>query len=31
MKTREPGKGFKIGKCLGKLSKAIDKLYYLCY
>lgn len=30
MKTREPGKAFKIGKCLGKISKAIDKLHYLC-
>lgn len=31
MKTREPGIAFKVGKCLGKISEEIDKLYYLYY
>lgn len=28
MKTREPGKTFKIRRCLHKISKSIDKLHY---
>lgn len=31
MKTREPGEAFKVGKCLGEISEAIDKLHYLYY